>query len=70
MLGLDFAIAATFIAMTFDQLRRFPIAVCVLVSGVLAVMLKPLFADIYIMIAALSGMSCAYLLDMGAADED
>ena len=40
-LGLDFAIVATFIAMTFDQLKRRPIAVAMVVSGVLAVFLKP-----------------------------
>lgn len=65
-LGLDFAIAATFIAMTFDQLRRFPILVAVLVSGVLAVLLKPVFTDSYIIIASLFGMGAGYFLDEGS----
>ncbi len=68
-LGLDFAIAATFIAMTFDQLRRFPILVAVLVSGVLAVLLKPLFADSYIIIASLSGMLMAFIVDRDNTEE-
>lgn len=59
-LGLDFAIAATFIAMTFDQLRQRPIAVAMIVSGVLAVLIKPVFTDSYIILAALAGMSVAY----------
>jgi len=59
-LGLDFAIVATFIAMTFGELRRFPILLSVFVSGTLAVMLKPLLSDSYIIIAAISGMLAAY----------
>lgn len=60
-LGLDFAIAATFIAMTFGELRKRPVAIAVLVSGVLAVLLKPLFTDSYIIIASLLGMSTAFI---------
>ena len=59
-LGLDFAIAATFIAMTFTDLSRFPVLVAVLVSGVLSIILKPFFSDSYIVIAALLGMLSAY----------
>jgi predicted branched-subunit amino acid permease len=62
-LGLDFAIAATFIAMTFDQLRRLPILVAVLVSGLLAVMLKPILSDSYIIVAALIGMASAFAVE-------
>ncbi|RBP48344.1 AzlC family ABC transporter permease [Arenicella xantha] len=62
-LGLDFAIAATFIAMTFDQLRRFPIAVTVIVSGVSAVLLKPLFSDSYLVMAALLGMFAGFVTE-------
>jgi 4-azaleucine resistance transporter AzlC len=62
-LGLDFAIAATFIAMTFTDLRRFPVLVAVLVSGTLSVLLKPVFTNSYIVIAALLGMLAAYLLN-------
>jgi len=62
-LGLDFAIAATFIAMTFDQLRQLPVALAMLVSGVLAVLLQPIFTDSYIILASLAGMLVAYLVD-------
>ena len=61
-LGLDFAIAATFIAMTFAELRRFPILVAVLVSGASSVLLKPYFTDSYIIFASISGMLAAFLL--------
>jgi predicted branched-subunit amino acid permease len=70
-LGLDFAIVATFIAMTFAQLRRFPVLVSVLLSGLTAVLLKPFFADSYIVIAALVGMFGAYALpDPLSADNE
>jgi len=59
-IGLDFAIIATFIAMTFEDLRKLPILVSILVSATLSVLLKPFFSDSYIIIAALVGMSCAY----------
>lgn len=62
-LGLDFAIAATFIAMTFDQLRQRPVLVAVLVSGLLAVGLKHWFSDSYIILAGLAGMLAGYLTD-------
>lgn len=62
-LGLDFAIAATFIAMTFGDIRRFPVLVAVLVSGFLSVALKPLLTDSYIIVAALLGMLAAYSLN-------
>lgn len=61
-LGLDFAIAATFIAMTFTDLRRLPVLVAVIVSGTLSVLLKPVFTDSYIIVAALLGMLAAYFL--------
>ena len=60
-LGLDFAIVATFIAMTFGELRRFPVLIAVLVSGSFAVGVKPYFSDSYIVIAALAGMAAAFL---------
>ncbi len=68
-LGLDFAIAATFIAMTFGELRRFPIVMAILVSGLLSVTLKPYFSDSYIIIAALIGMAVAYSLQENIASE-
>ncbi|MFT5135132.1 MAG: 4-azaleucine resistance transporter AzlC [Arenicella sp.] len=62
-LGLDFAIVATFIAMTFDQLRYKPIALSIVTSGILAVTLKPLFSDSYIILAAIAGMFVGYLIE-------
>lgn len=62
-LGLDFAIIATFIAMTFEEIRKKPVAIAIAVSGVSSVMLKPILVDSYIIVAALSGMLCAYLCD-------
>lgn len=58
--GLDFAIVATFIAMTFSELRRYPVLVAVLTSGLAAVLLKPILLDSYIVVAALVGMFSAY----------
>lgn len=62
-LGLDFAIAATFIAMTFGDIRRFPVLLAILVSGVLSVILKPVLSDSHIIVAALLGMLAAYSLN-------
>lgn len=60
-MGLDFAIVATFIAMTFAELRNFPILVAVMVSALTAVLLQPLLSDSYIIVAALAGMCGAYI---------
>ncbi len=59
-LGLDFAIAATFIAMTFDKVRQWPIALTMLTSGIASILLKPYFVDSYIVIAGLFGMCVGY----------
>lgn len=61
-LGLDFAIAATFISMTFVDIRRFPVLVAILVSGLTSICLKPFFNDSNIIIAAIVGMLAAYSL--------
>ncbi len=60
-LGFDFAIVATFIAMTFGELRKYPVLIAVLVSGFTSIVLKPAFIDSYIILAALLGMLGAYL---------
>jgi len=67
-LGLDFAIAATFIAMTFGELRKAPVLVAVAVSGFVAVMLKPIFSETYIIIASIVGMLSAYITPTNEAD--
>ena len=64
-LGLDFAIAATFIAMTLNEIRQWPIAVAMLVSGVLSVLLKPFLPDGYIVLSAFAGMVAAFITDQG-----
>ena len=64
-LGLDFAIAATFIAMTINEIRRWPMAIAMLVSGALSVVLKPFLPDSYIVLSALLGMSAAFIADSG-----
>lgn len=65
-LGLDFAIVAVFIAMTFDQIRRRPILFAILISGSVSVICKPFFSDSYIVIAGVAGMCAAYLTDAKA----
>jgi len=62
-LGLDFAIVATFIAMTFAELRKYPVLVAIVLSGTIAVLLKPIITDSYIIVAALVGMFGAYIVD-------
>lgn len=60
-MGLDFAIVATFIAMTFDQIKSKPEVVTVLIAGVSAVLLEPLLPDSYILVATMLGMISGYL---------
>ena len=62
-LGLEFAIVATFIAMTFSALRRFPVVIAILLSAIIAILTKPFFPNSYIVIAALVGMLAAYACD-------
>ncbi len=69
-LGLEFAIAATFIAMTFDQFKSRPVASTIIVSGAIAVVAKPFFPDAYIIIASLIGMTVGYLLHDDGVDEE
>jgi len=67
-LGLDFAIVAIFIAMTFDQIRRRPILIAIIVSGTVSVICKPFLSDSYIIVAGIAGMSAAYLADTQIKD--
>lgn len=69
-LGLDFAIAATFIAMTFGDLRHRPIFATMLISGVLSILLKPILPDGYIVVAALAGMCVGYYLSEDSSEEE
>lgn len=61
-LGLDFAIAATFIAMTFGELRRMPVALAIVVAAGVSVLTQPFLPDSYIIVAALLGMTAAFLV--------
>ena len=61
-MGLDFAIAATFIAMTIPAMKNLPMVAATLVSGAMALLTKPLLAEVYIIISALSGMLVGYVL--------
>lgn len=58
--GLDFAIVATFIAMTLDQISSHPEVLTVLVAGFAAVLLKPFLHESYILVASLLGMAVGY----------
>ncbi|WP_227499256.1 AzlC family ABC transporter permease [Shewanella sp. MR-4] len=60
-LGLDFAIAATFIALVVPTVKKPSILVCVLVSLTLAVVCAVLDIQAGLLIAALSGMSAGVL---------
>jgi 4-azaleucine resistance transporter AzlC len=68
-LGLDFAIVATFIAMTFDRLREWPVAVAIVVGGTMSILVKPYFTDSYIIVAGLIGMFAAYAVSSKTKNE-
>ena len=62
-LGLDFAVAATFIAIVIPNTKTFPVLVCVLVSLVLAVVLETYQVQGSLMIASLVAMVAGYLCE-------
>ena len=61
-LGLDFAIVSVFVAITAEHLRSFPMFVTTIVSGVASIYFKSIFPDTYIIISALIGMCCGYIV--------
>lgn len=61
-LGLDFAIAATFIAMTVPRIRGLAMLIAVVISGALAVALELSHINNALMIAGLVGMAVGYIL--------
>ncbi|MEO0369784.1 MAG: branched-chain amino acid ABC transporter permease, partial [Pseudomonadota bacterium] len=67
--GLEFAIAATFIAMTFGDLNRYPVLAAVVISGVASILLQPMLPDSYILVAAMIGMAAAFMLDQSELEE-
>ncbi len=60
-LGLDFAIAVTFIALVIPTITSLPVLVAVCVSGVLSVVLKLMGWELDLVIASLVGMYSGYL---------
>jgi predicted branched-subunit amino acid permease len=62
-LGLDFAIAVTFIALVIPTITTIPVFVTVVVAGILSVLFKLLQLEIDLVAAAIVAMYCGYLTD-------
>ncbi|WP_206484155.1 AzlC family ABC transporter permease [Thalassotalea sp. G2M2-11] len=62
-LGLDFAIAVTFIALVVPTITNLPVLVTVIVSGGLSVVFKLYQLELDLVLAALLGMYGGYLTD-------
>ncbi|OED59846.1 branched-chain amino acid ABC transporter permease [Vibrio splendidus ZS-139] len=60
-IGLDFAVAATFIALVFPLIRTLPTVVCVVVSLVTSVAMAVNQVEGGLMIAAISGMLAGFI---------
>ncbi|MFS1861949.1 AzlC family ABC transporter permease [Vibrio lentus] len=60
-IGLDFAVAATFIALVFPLIRTWPVVVCVVVSLTASVALSVNNVEGGLMIAAISGMLAGFI---------
>ncbi|MEZ9297670.1 AzlC family ABC transporter permease [Vibrio splendidus] len=60
-IGLDFAVAATFIALVFPLIRTLPTVVCVVVSLVISVTMAVNQIEGGLMIAAISGMLAGFI---------
>ena len=61
-LGLEFAVAATFLALVIPTIRSHATACAVLASGAAVLFLEPLFQDLTMIIATLIGMFVGYLM--------
>ncbi|MCO4798689.1 MAG: AzlC family ABC transporter permease [Colwelliaceae bacterium] len=59
-LGLDFAIAVTFIALVIPSIKNIPILVAVIVSGVCSVIFKLLAWELDLVLASILGMCAGY----------
>jgi len=62
-LGLDFAIAVTFIALVIPTIINLPILVTVIVAALLSVLFKLMQFELDLVAAALIAMYCGYLTD-------
>ncbi|MEZ9317141.1 AzlC family ABC transporter permease [Vibrio lentus] len=60
-IGLDFAVAATFIALVFPLIRTWPVVVCIVVSLIASVALSVNNVEGGLMIAAISGMLAGFI---------
>ena len=60
-LGLDFAIAAIFIALVVPEIKSIPILICVIMSAVSAVVFSIYQNDLALISAALVGMASGFL---------
>ena len=62
-LGLDFAIAVTFIALVVPTVTNLPMVITVAVAGLLSVLFKLLHFELDLVAAAIIAMYCGYLTD-------
>lgn len=62
-LGLDFAIAVTFIALVIPTVTNLPILVSVVVAGVLSVWFKLMHMELDLVLAAVIAMYCGYITE-------
>ena len=62
-LGLDFAIAVTFIALVIPTITTLPVLVTVVVAGLLSVLFELAQWELGLVIASLIAMFCGYLVD-------
>lgn len=62
-LGLDFAIAVTFIALVIPTITTLPVFITVVVAGLLSVIFKLLQLELDLVAAALIAMYCGYMTE-------
>ena len=62
-IGLDFAVAATFIALVFPLINTMPVIVCVLVSLLVSVVLTVNQVEGALMVASIAGMLSGFLCE-------
>lgn len=68
-LGLDFAIAVTFIALVIPTIVNIPILVCVVVAGILSVIFKINNIELDLVLAAVIAMYCGYITERWQANQ-
>ena len=69
-LGLDFAIAATFIALVIPGVKNFATLATVITAGVVATLLKSQGFQLWLVTAALIAMTVGYLISRWQAKEE